>query len=129
MRRPRYMGANKYHATKIDSADGKFDSALEYKRWVYLKCLETEGAIKNLVRQVPYTLIPTLYNKDGKVLYRECKYLSDMEYDVVATGEHVVEDVKGMVLPVFRLKQKLMYHVFGVEVKVVKNRGGKWVIV
>lgn len=128
MRRPRFMGANKYHATKIDSADGKFDSATEYQRWVYLKCLEAEGTIKNLVRQVPYTLIPTLY-KDGKVLYRECKYLSDMEYDVVATGEHIVEDVKGMILPVFRLKQKLMYHVFGVEVRVVKNRGGKWIIV
>ena len=52
-----------------------------------------------------------------------------MEYDVVATGEHIVEDVKGMILPVFRLKQKLMYHVFGVEVRVVKNRGGKWIIV
>lgn len=120
MRRPRFMGANKYHATKIDSADGKFDSALEYKRWVYLKCLETEGTIKNLVRQVPYTLIPSQY-KDGKCLYREMKYVSDFEYDVVATGEHVVEDVKGMVLPVFKVKQKLMYYQFGVEVKIVKK--------
>ena len=108
MRRPRFMGANKYHATKIDSADGKFDSALEYKRWVYLKCLEAEGTIKNLVRQVPYTLIPTQY-KNGKVLYRETKYVSDMEYDVV--------------------KQKMMFYVFGVQVRVVKSlRGGQWVI-
>lgn len=128
MRRPRFMGANKYHATKIDSADGKFDSALEYKRWVYLKCLEAEGTIKNLVRQVPYTLIPTLY-KDGKVLYRECKYVSDFEYDMVSTGEHIVEDVKGIVLPIFKIKQKLMYDKFGVEVRVVKSRGEKWVIV
>lgn len=128
MRRPRFMGANKYHATKIDSADGKFDSALEYKRWVYLKCLEAEGTIKNLVRQVPYTLIPTLY-KDGKVLYRECKYVSDFEYDMVKTGEHIVEDVKGIVLPIFKIKQKLMYDKFGVEVRIVKNRGEKWIIV
>ena len=120
MRRPRYMGANKYHATKIDSADGKFDSALEYKRWVYLKTLEAEGTIKNLVRQVPYTLIPTLY-KDGKVLYRECKYVSDFEYDIVSTGEHIVEDVKGIVLPIFKIKQKLMYDKFGVEVRIVKK--------
>lgn len=128
MRGPRFMGANKYHATKINSADGKFDSATEYQRWIYLKTLKAEGTIKNLVRQVPYTLIPTLY-KDGKVLYRECKYLSDFEYDVTKTGEHIVEDVKGIVLPIFRLKQKLMYHVFGVEVRVVKNRGGKWIVV
>ena len=114
------MGANKYHATKILSADGKFDSSLEYKRWVYLKTLETEGSIKNLVRQVPYTLIPTQY-KDGKVLYREMKYVSDFEYDVVKTGEHIVEDVKGLVLPVFKVKQKLMYYVFGVEVRIVKK--------
>lgn len=128
MRRPRFMGANKYHATKIDSADGKFDSALEYKRWVYLKCLEAEGTIKNLVRQVPYTLIPTLY-KDGKVLYRECKYVSDFEYDMVSTGEHIVEDVKGIILPIFKIKQKLMYDKFGVEVRIVKSRGEKWIIV
>ncbi len=95
MRRQRFMGASKYHSTKIDSADGKFDSGLEYKRWIYLKTLEQEGKIENLVRQVPYTILPA-QKKDGKVLYRECKYLSDMEYDVVATGEHVVEDVKGM---------------------------------
>ena len=128
MRRQRFMGASKYHSTKIDSADGKFDSGLEYKRWVYLKTLLQSGEITNLVRQVPYTLIPTLY-KDGKVLYRECKYLSDFEYDVVATGEHVVEDVKGIVLPIFKIKQKLMYDKFGVEVRIVKSRGEKWVIV
>ena len=44
-----------------------------------------------------------------------------MEYDVVATGEHVVEDVKGLILPVFKLKQKMMYEKFGVEVRVVKK--------
>lgn len=127
MRRPRFMGASKYHSTKINCADGKFDSGLEYKRWIYLKTLEQTGEIKNLVRQVPYTLIPSQY-KDGKCLYRECKYLSDMEYDVVATGEHIVEDVKGMILPVFRLKQKLMFYTFGVQVVVVKlGKKGEWV--
>jgi hypothetical protein len=114
------MGASKYHSTRIDSADGKFDSGLEYKRYVYLKTLEQSGEIANLVRQVPYTLIPAQY-KDGKCLFREVKYLSDFEYDVVATGEHIVEDVKGIILPIFRLKQKLMYYQFGVEVKIVKK--------
>ena len=120
MRRQRFMGASKYNSTKIDCADGKFDSGLEYKRWVYLKAREQSGEIANLVRQVPYTLIPAQY-KDGKCLYRELKYVSDMEYDIVATGEHVVEDVKGMVLPVFKLKQKLMFYFFGVEVKVIRK--------
>lgn len=114
------MGANKFHAKKITCAEGKFDSALEYKRWVYLKALEQNGEIKNLVRQVPYTLLPA-QKKDGKVLFRELKYVSDMEYDVVKTGEHIVEDVKGMILPVFKVKQKLMFYFFGVEVKVVRK--------
>lgn len=119
-RQRRFMGASKYHSTRIDSADGKFDSGLEYKRWVYLKTLEAEGSIKNLVRQVPYTLIPSQY-KNGKCLYRELKYVSDFEYDMVNTGEHIVEDVKGMVLPIFKVKQKLMYYQFGIEVRVVKK--------
>ena len=58
---------------------------------------------------------------NGKVLYRECKYVSDFEYDVISTGEHIVEDVKGIVLPIFKIKQKLMYDKFGVEVRVVKK--------
>ena len=120
MRRQRFMGASKYHSTRINSADGKFDSGLEYKRWVYLKALEQSGEIKNLVRQVPYTLIPAQY-KNGKCLYRELKYISDFEYDITATEEHVVEDVKGIVLPVFKVKQKLMYYQFGVEVRIVKK--------
>ena len=119
---------NKYKATKIETTAGKFDSSLEYKRWVYLKALEQNGEIKNLVRQVPYTLIPSQY-KNGKVLYRECKYVSDFEYVVVATDEHIVEDVKGIILPIFRLKQKMMFYFFGVQVKVVKSlRGGQWLI-
>ena len=54
-------------------------------------------------------------------MYRECKYVSDFEYDMVSTGEHIVEDVKGIVLPIFKIKQKLMYDKFGVEVRVVKK--------
>lgn len=114
------MGASKYHAKKVESTDGKFDSALEYKRWLYLKALEQNGEIKNLVRQVPYTLLPA-QRKDGKVLFREMKYVSDFEYDISETGEHVVEDTKGIILPVFKVKQKLMYYFFGVEIKVVKK--------
>ena len=125
MRRPRFMGASKYHAKKVESVDGKFDSALEYKRWVYLKALEQNGEIKNLVRQVPYTLLPA-QRKDGKVLFREMKYTSDMEYDITETNEHIVEDVKGMILPEFKLKRKLMFYIFGVYVFVVRYHGGKW---
>jgi len=91
-----------------------------YQRSPYLLALERNGEIRNLKRQVPYTLIPRQMKGD-KVLFREVKYVSDFEYDDVKTGEHVVEDTKGMVLPVFKLKQKMMYFFHGVEVRVIKK--------
>lgn len=110
----------KYNAVHIETRYGKFDSGLEYKRYLYLLALERNGEIRNLKRQVPYTLIPKQMKGD-KVLFREVKYVSDFEYDDVKTGEHVVEDTKGMVLPVFKLKQKMMYFFHGIEVRVIKK--------
>lgn len=117
---PRKMVTNKYQSVKISNSDGKFDSGLEYKRWLYLKELERNGEIRDLKRQVPYELIPS-QKKDGKVLFREVKYVSDFEYLDLRTGEHVVEDTKGLVLPVFKIKQKLMYWIHGIEVKIVRK--------
>lgn len=111
---------SKYNAVKIQNSDGKFDSGLEYKRWLYLKALEKNGEITNLKRQIPYVLVPA-QTKNGKVLFREISYVSDFEYDDLKTGEHVVEDTKGVVLPVFKIKQKLMYYFHGIEVRVIRK--------
>lgn len=113
------MGRNKYKATKIETTVGKFDSKLEFKRYLYLKTLQQEGLISGLVRQVPYTLVPAQY-KDGNCIFREIRYISDFEYNL-PSGEHIVEDTKGVVLDVFKIKQKLMFYFFGIEVKVVKK--------
>ena len=111
---------NKYNATKIKTENyGVFDSKNEFRRFLYLKDLENKGFIKNLKRQIPYVLIPT-QRKNGKVLFRECSYVSDFEYDL-PDGEHIVEDVKGLILPVFKLKQKLMYYFYKIEVQIVKK--------
>lgn len=111
--------SNKYKAVKIDDVTfGKFDSKREYLRFLYLRDLLNKNQILNLKRQVPYTLIPA-QKKNGKVIYRECTYISDFEYDL-PTGEHIVEDVKGMVLPIFKLKQKLMYYLYKIEVQIIK---------
>ena len=117
----KFTKCGKYGARKIVTTDGRFDSGLEYKRWIYLKQLQSNGEIINLKRQVPYTLIPSQKGNDGKVLFREVKYVSDFEYDLASTGEHIVEDTKGVVLPIFKLKQKLMYFFLGIQVKVVKK--------
>lgn len=104
----------------METADGKFDSVAEWERWLLLKAMEKDGEIKGLERQVPYILIPS-QKKDGKVLFREVKYIADFKYTVAKTGEVVVEDVKGMVLPEFKLKQKMLFYFHHIEVKVVKK--------
>lgn len=114
------MGRNKYKASKIETDDGRFDSKLEFKRWVYLRQLEKFGVITNLMRQVPFTLIPSQY-KYGKCIFRECRYVADFTYTIAETGEYIVEDTKGIVLDVFRIKQKLMYFVHGIVVQVVRK--------
>ena len=111
----------KYGAAKIDTTDGRFDSGLEYKRWLYLKQMQAEGRITGLVRQVPYILIPKQYDENGKLIFRELKYISDFEYTDVSTGEKIVEDTKGIILPIFKVKQKLMYYIFGIKVTVVRK--------
>ena len=114
------MGVSKYRASRFETTVGKFDSKLEFKRYLYLKSLQDDGKISGLTRQVPYTLIPSQKDHTGKVLFREVRYVSDFEYDL-PSGEHVVEDTKGIVLPVFKIKQKLMFYFFGIEVKVIKK--------
>lgn len=103
---------NKYNAYKVVTDDGKFDSKREYEYWLKLKELEQEGKIEHLQRQVKYVLIP----KTDK--YREVSYVADFVY--VESGiEHII-DVKGMVLPEFRIKQKIFYFTFGKEIEIVK---------
>lgn len=111
---------NKYKATKIETTAGKFDSKLEFKRYLYLKDLQEKGLISDLVRQVPYTLIPSQKDHTGKVIFREIRYVADFVYRL-PTGEQIVEDTKGIVLDVFKIKQKLMYYFFGIEVKVIRK--------
>ena len=54
------MGGNKYRASKIETTVGKFDSKLEFKRYLYLKSLQDEGPGFLILqgRRFPYTLIP-----------------------------------------------------------------------
>ena len=107
------MGKNKYNAKKIKTEDGLvFDSKKEYEYWLKLRELEDAGKIEHLQRQVKYVLI----EKNDK--YRELSYRADFVY--LENGvEHIV-DVKGMILPEFKLKQKLFYSKFGKDIEIVK---------
>lgn len=99
----------KYHNSKTVIDGIRFDSKKEAKRYLELKILEKAGAIQDLKRQVPYVLI-------NKSRYgRAIKYVADFVY--LENGQLVVEDVKGVRTPVYKLKKRLMAERFGIEVK------------
>ena len=95
-----------------------FDSAKEAQRYCELLLMQKAGEIKHLERQPEYTLIP-VQKRDGNVVERAVKYRADFFYVDTATGEEVVEDVKGMRTKEYIIKRKLMLWELGIMVKEV----------
>ena len=120
---------NKYGNNKTVVSGIAFDSKREANRYQELLLLERAGAIKNLQKQVKYTLIPSQYEKvwkpqkevyvRGKCLERECSYIADFVYEDIKTGEIVVEDTKGFKTKDYIIKRKLMLYTHGIKIKEV----------
>ena len=109
----------KYHNTKTVVDDMVFDSKAEARRWQQLRLMERGGIIRDLRRQVPYVLIKSFRWPSGKACPKTV-YKADFVYVIEGTGEVVVEDVKGVLTPEYKLKKKLMMEKYGIEVKEVK---------
>lgn len=115
---------NKYHAQKLTTPEGTFDSRKEYNRWCELKLLEQSGQISQLCRQQSFTLIPEQREPDiigprggvkrGKLIEKPVCYIADFLY--VKDEQTIVEDCKGMRTPDYIIKRKLMLYVFGVRI-------------
>lgn len=115
---------NKYHASKLTTTEGTFDSRKEYNRWCELKLLERAGKISRMCRQQEFTLVPEQREPDvvgprggvkrGKVLERPVCYVADFLY--VQDGQIIVEDSKGMRTPEYIIKRKLMLHIYGIRI-------------
>lgn len=90
-----------------------FDSRKEADRYLVLKGMEEDGTIEDLRRQVRYELVPA-FDVDGRH-YRPVYYVADFVY--VEDGKEVVEDVKGMITDVYRLKSKLFARRYGKVIK------------
>lgn len=111
------MPYRKYHNTKIDTEYGRFDSKKELKRWEHLKQLEADGQIQDLMRQVPFELVPHHRDADGRVIERAVMYYADFTYMV--DGVLIVEDAKGVKTPEYVIKRKLMLDRLGIRIKEV----------
>lgn len=101
---------SKYRNSKVEIDGIRFDSGAEGERYKILKAKEKAGLIKNLQLQVNY---PLLVNG-----LKICDYRADFVYEV--GGKMVVEDVKGQLHDVFKLKYKLMYACHGIVILITK---------
>lgn len=99
---------SKYSNTKTEVDGIVFDSVKEANRYKELRLLLKVGEIGLLKRQVEYEL-----NPGGSY---SLKYISDFEYTIAATGEQVVEDVKGFRTKEYLKKRRLMKKVHGIEI-------------
>lgn len=103
---------NKYGNKKVFVDNHQFDSKFEAKRHGFLRILEKQGEIQNLRRQVPYKLVV-----DGLLI---CTYIADYVYE--QNGKTIVEDAKGVVTREFRIKQKLMKAIHGIDILITKKQ-------
>ncbi len=106
------MKRNKYGAVKTEVDGIKFDSKAEAKRYMELKLLEKAGEISGLQLQPRYD-----FSLNGVKIgfYKADFYYIDGD-GVEVPYKEVVEDVKGMKTPVYRLKKKLMKAMHGIDI-------------
>lgn len=94
-----------------------FDSLKEANRYRELLALQGAGRIKDLDRQVKFTLLPSQKDANGKTIERPINYYADFVYTDTATNKRIVEDVKGVRTDAYILKRKIMLAWFGIQIK------------
>lgn len=104
----------KYGNRKVTVAGEKFDSAAEASRFYTLDCLQREGKISELTRQVSFVLAPGAIVA-GK-MKRSLIYRADFQYRDVA-GQLVVEDKKGVLTEGYKIKRHLMKTIHNIDIK------------
>lgn len=98
---------SKYRAVPVEVDGIRFASKREAARYGVLKLLEASGEIEGLELQPRFPLVV-----EGA---RVGTYVGDFRY--LDGGETIVEDVKGVKTPVYRLKKRLVKALYGVEIK------------
>ena len=96
----------KFNAIVVTTDEGRFDSKMEYQRYLTLKLMERAGEISGLQRQVRYELTA------GGI--QICTYVADFVYK--KQDATVVEDAKGFKTPEYRLKRRLMKEILGIDI-------------
>lgn len=98
---------SKYRAVPVIVDGVRFASKREAARYGALRLLEQAGEIEALELQPRYPLVVA-----GEEIGT---YVGDFRYR--ERGELVLEDVKGVRTPVYRLKARLVKALYGVEIR------------
>lgn len=118
------------YGNKKAKANGKvFDSRRERGRYYTLQTLEKAGEISDLRMQVPFEIIPAIYEtvevqlktktkQVQKLVQRAAHYVADFVYKD-KDGNIVVEDSKGYRTKEYELKKKMMRAFLGITIKEV----------
>ena len=102
---------SKYGNRKCKINGHCFDSVAERNRYLILDSWRQDGEIKDLELQ-PKFLLQNGFIYNGKS-ERAINYIADFKYVDIATNQTIVEDVKGVVTPEYRLKRKLFLNLHG----------------
>ncbi|MFZ3286568.1 MAG: DUF1064 domain-containing protein [Telluria sp.] len=105
--------APKYGNRKVTWNGEKFDSQAECSRYCTLLTMQRVGRISNLTRQVSFVLAPKVVING--VAKRSLIYRADFGY-TDQDGKAVVEDVKGALTAVYKIKRHLMMSVHGISI-------------
>lgn len=98
----------KYNAKKTEVDGIVFDSKVEAERYTQLKLLEQSDTIDSLKLQPEFQISQGWVNPRSGEKIRSRFYVGDFMYHDKMFERVVVEDVKGMETPEFRLKWDLV---------------------
>lgn len=101
---------SKYRARKSVVDGITFDSRAEAARYVELRNMQAAGTISDLELQVRFPLMSTggalMITSPGYPKGRVVRYVADFVY--TENGQRIIEDVKGVQTPVYKLKKAIM---------------------
>ncbi len=101
---------SKYNAKKKVVDGHTFDSKREAERYCELKLFVRAGEIRNLVLQPRFLLQDKFVDKQGNK-HRKIEYVADFLY-IDKQGRNVVEDVKGVLTDVYKIKKKMFLKIY-----------------
>lgn len=102
---------SKFHAIPTVVNGWRFDSQAEARRYQQLLLLGAAGDLDNLELQPAFRIVVA-----GVPI---ATYRADFAYRALPSQALVVEDVKGVKTPVYRLKKKLVEALYGLTIQEV----------